>query len=57
MFDFSESGELNRSKKKRTTDNDDFEKLAKDLNQYDSEEDYGGFKRPKDQAKDGKGGN
>jgi hypothetical protein len=48
MFDFSESGELNRNKKKRTTQNDDFEKLAKDLNQYDSEEDYGGFKRPKD---------
>lgn len=43
MFDFSESGELNREKKKRTTDKDDFEKMARDLNQNDSEEDFGGF--------------
>jgi hypothetical protein len=46
MFDFSESGELNKDKKKRTTDKDDFEKMARDL--IDSDEDYGGFKRPKE---------
>lgn len=56
MFDFSESGEHNRDKKKRTTNkDDDFEKLAQDLNQIDYEEDFGGFKRPRDQVKDGKG--
>lgn len=51
MFDFSESGDRQRDKKKRTTtqDNDVFERLAKDLNQIDYEEDFGGFKRPRDQ--------
>lgn len=49
MFDFSESGDQNKDKKKRTTNKDDnFEKLAQDLNQIDYEEDFGGFKRPRD---------
>ncbi len=53
MFDFSESGNYQNEKKKRTTtkthDDNDFESLAKDLNQIDYEEDFGGFKRPRDQ--------